>query len=142
MGAFVACSETLRRILINKARPFIFSTALAPYIAAQTSEALTIAVEADDRRRHLDQISGFLRAELRARGFDTSVTDSHIVPVILGSNETALRVARGLSERGFGVKAIRPPTVPAGTARLRLSLTSRLTNDHAGALVQALCDVR
>lgn len=142
MGAFVACSETLRQYLINTARPFIFSTALPPYVAAQTAEALKVVMLEDERRRHLRLVSEFLRAELKDRGFDTSCSQSHIVPVVLGSNETALRVAAALVEAGFGVRAIRPPTVSAGTARLRLSLTSRLNIDQLAMLVQALCDAR
>src|ERR1051326_121532 len=69
MGAFVAGSELLRRYLVNKARPFIFSTALPPYIAAQTAEAVCIVTEADDRRAILRDLSVFLRRELQERGF-------------------------------------------------------------------------
>src|SRR4029077_16555929 len=70
MGAFVAGSDTLRRYLINKARSFIFSTALAPYVAVQTARALSIVTDANDRRRLLAELSEFLRAALRDRDFD------------------------------------------------------------------------
>jgi len=138
MGAFVACSDTLRQYLINKARSFIFSTALPPYIARQTAEAVSIVVEADSKRHYLAELSEHLRYSLRDGGFDTGRSESHIVPVILGSNEPALRLARGLVERGFGVKAIRPPTVPAGTARLRLSLTTAIDMEQASQLARCL----
>jgi len=138
MGAFVACSDTLRQYLINKARSFIFSTALPPYIARQTAEAVSIVVEADSKRHYPAELSAHLRYSLRDGGFDTGRSESHIVPVILGSNEPALRLARGLVERGFGVKAIRPPTVPAGTARLRLSLTTAIDMEQASQLARCL----
>jgi 8-amino-7-oxononanoate synthase len=142
MGAFVACSRTLRQYLINKARSFIFSTALPPYVAAQTSSAVTIALEANENRARLNQLSKYLRDELQARGFNTARSESQIVPVVLGSNEEALRVAKSLVDRGFAVKAIRPPTVPAGSARLRLSITAALGINEISHLIQALDDVR
>ncbi len=140
MGAFVASTAALRHYLINKARTFVFSTALPPYVAAQTSEAIRISIDADDRRAHLQELATYLRSRLRELGFDTRHSDSQIVPAILGSNEKALEVAARLSDCGFGVKAIRPPTVPKGTSRLRFSLTSRLTKSDLESLVQALRD--
>jgi 8-amino-7-oxononanoate synthase len=140
MGAFVACSDMMRQYLINKARPFIFSTALPPYIAAQTRAAVTIAVEAQEERNRLQRMSDYLRTELRARGFDIGLSDSQIVPLILGANEVALRAAEHLRRLGFGVKAIRPPTVPRGTARLRLSLTAALEMADVSSLIQTLDD--
>jgi 8-amino-7-oxononanoate synthase len=140
-GAFVAGSQMLRQYLINKSRPFIFSTALPPYVAAQTDAALTLVEAADDRRARLQELAGYLAAELPRLGFPLDRSRSHIVPVVLGSNSAALRAAAYLKTRGFGVKAIRPPTVPQGTARLRLSLTSRLSHDELAALVRALSDV-
>ena len=142
MGAFVACSTTVKQYLINRARPFIFSTALAPYVAAQTAEAVKIVEESDDRRAHLANLSTYLVGELRRMAIDTGGTESHIVPVILGANSAALKAAETLRERGFGVRAVRPPTVPQGTARLRLSLTSRLKQEQLASLVTALNDVR
>jgi 8-amino-7-oxononanoate synthase len=142
MGAFVACSSTVRHYLINRARPFVFSTALPPYIAAQTDEALRIARDLDDRRVHLERLSSYLREKLQHHGFNTGASESHIVPVILGTNRNALRTAERLVASGFGVKPIRPPTVPAGTARLRLSMNARLTTDQLSSFVQVLCNGR
>jgi 8-amino-7-oxononanoate synthase len=138
MGAFVAGSQTLRDFLINHARPFIFTTALPPYCAAQVREGIALASRADAERAHLRELSLYLRGRLRASGFKLKEGDSQIVPVILGSNETALHVAAVLSEAGFAIRAIRPPTVPAGTARLRLSLTAGLSMADMERLVNAL----
>jgi 8-amino-7-oxononanoate synthase len=142
MGAFVACSRTVRDYLINKARPYIFSTALPPYIAVQTGAAVKLAIEADQARKRLDQLSEYLRNSLQARKFDTGLSASQVIPVILGSNERALEIAQSLVERGFGVKAIRPPTVPPGTARLRLSVTAALQQSDVTELIEALENVR
>ena len=140
-GGFVAGSGALRRYLINKSRPFIFTTALPPYVAAQTDTALTLVEAADDRRNRLQELSGELAAGLSQLGFAVDRSRSHIIPLVLGSNAAALRAAAHLQACGFGVKAIRPPTVPEGTARLRLSLTSRLSGDDLAGLVRALSDV-
>jgi 8-amino-7-oxononanoate synthase len=142
MGAFVACSNTVREYLINKARTFIFSTALPPYVAAQTGSAVTIVRDATEERSRLDRISEYLRHQLRARGFDIGSSDSQIIPIILGSNEAALSVAEKLATHGFGVKAIRPPTVAPGSARLRLSLTAALDMQEISTLLRVLDDVR
>lgn len=137
-GAFVAGSKTLKDYLVNHARPFIFSTALPPYMALQVRAALRLAQTAGDRRSHLTEMGDLLRMKLRDAGFDTRSSDSQIIPVVLGSNETALKCAERLKAGGFGVRAIRPPTVPAGTARLRISLTSGHSNDDIEKLAAAL----
>lgn len=137
-GAFVCGSATLKEYLINRARTFIFGTALPPYIAGQIRAAVAIARAADAARHHLARIALQLRKELAARGFDCGASTTHIIPVMLGTNEMALHVARELQRAGFGVKAIRPPTVPEGTARIRLSLTSRITTDEIHRLVEAM----
>jgi len=138
-GAFVCCGETLKTFLVNRARTFIFSTAMPPYLAGQIRAALHLAIEADDRRAHLRKIASTLREKLSAAGLSCGASATQIVPVILGANEAALRVAAELQANGFAVKAIRPPTVPAGTARVRLSLTSSITleNIHCLAAVMA-----
>jgi 8-amino-7-oxononanoate synthase len=142
MGAFIASSGRVREYLINKARTFIFSTALPPYIAAQTRTAVNIVRNADDRRQHLRMLTHLLRAALVQHGFDAGVSESHIIPIILGSNEAALNTAGCLTNAGFGIRAIRPPTVPPGTARLRVSLNSGLTTEHVSSFVQSLKDAQ
>ena len=99
-------------------------------------------LDATEKRDRLSQLSGYVRKELQTRGFDTLRSESQIVPVVVGSNDEALRVAEALVERGFGVKAIRPPTVPPGSARLRLSITAALETNEISEFIQALDDVR
>jgi len=142
MGAFVAGSRTLRDYLINHARPFIFATALPPYCAAHVGKALELVRQADAERDRLWQLSEYLREHLRTAGFDVGTSDSQIVPLILSSNETALRFASALNAAGFDVRAIRPPTVPKGSARLRLSLNASLRIADMDALMAALAGVR
>jgi 8-amino-7-oxononanoate synthase len=137
-GAFVCGGNTLKDFLINRARTFVFSTAMPPYFARQIQAALALALDANAERAHLRDIAGALREELTARGFDCGTSATHIVPVMLGSNEMALHVASELQRSGFAVRAIRPPTVPAGTARVRFSLTSRLSLDEIRRLAQAM----
>lgn len=137
-GAFVCGSHTLKNYLVNRARTFIFSTAMPPYLARQIRAAVTLTRAADSEREHLREISALLRANLSERGFDCGSSATHIVPVILGTNEAALHFAHELQRSGFAVRAIRPPTVPAGTARLRFSLTNRISAGDIHALVRAM----
>ena len=141
-GAFLCGSESLRQFLINRARPFIFNTALPPYFAAQVAAGMRLASAAEAERARLHALSEFLRSELRAAGFDTAASDSQIVPVILGANDAALAFASHLQARGYGVRAIRPPSVPPGTARLRLSVTSQHSQSQLADFVAALCEIR
>lgn len=141
-GAFVCGSESARHFLINRARTFIFGTALPPYFASQVAMGMRLAATMEAERRHLADLSSFLKNELLQNGFETAGSDSHIVPVVLGSNETALAFAASLQARGYGIRAIRPPTVPAGSARLRMSLTANLTQPILAELVGALIHIR
>jgi 8-amino-7-oxononanoate synthase len=142
IGAFVAGSRTLRNFLINRARTFIFTTALPPYCAAHIRESLKLASEADAARARLRELSEYLRRNLKAGGFDTGRSDSQIIPLILGTNEEALRFAASVCAAGFAIRAIRPPTVPAGTARLRLSLNAGLSFANLEAVTKALVAAR
>jgi 8-amino-7-oxononanoate synthase len=141
-GAFVCGSESLQQFLINRARPFIFNTALPAYFAAQVAAGMRLASAAEAERARLHALSDFLRSELRAAGFDTAGGNSQIVPVILGANDAALAFASHLQARGNGVRAIRPPSVPPGTARLRLSVTARHSQPQLAEFVAALCEIR
>jgi 7-keto-8-aminopelargonate synthetase-like enzyme len=138
MGALVCGSAELKQFLINKARTFIFTTAAPPYMAGQIRAALGFVRAADAQREHLRRIAAELRGELRARGLNCGEGSSHIVPVILGGNELALHVAEKIRQGGFAVKAIRPPTVPAGSARVRLSLTAQITSEDVHRLVNLI----
>lgn len=137
-GAFVCCGSELKNYLVNRARTFIFSTAMPPYMAGQIHAALTMARAADEHRAHLRSLGAMLREKLNAAGIGTGASTTHIVPVFLGSNEAALHVAARLQANGFAAKAIRPPTVPPGTARIRISLTSRITMDEIEHLAEAI----
>ena len=125
-GGYVAGSEALIECLINDARPFVFSTGLAPTAAAAASEALHLARYTDARERLWENVS-HLRDGLEAMGYDV-LGDSQILPVLVGDRQDALVLADGLRERGVWVPAIRPPSVPDGTSRLRV--TPMATHDH------------
>ncbi len=141
-GAFVCGSGALREHLINRARTFIFSTAMPPYMAGQIRAALALARGADAERAHLRAIAAALREGLTTPGLRCGTSSTQIVPVVLGTNEAALHVASELQRHGFAVKAIRPPTVPAGTARIRISVTSKITLDDIDRLVGAISAAR
>lgn len=137
-GAFVVCTAELRDYLINTVRPFIFTTALPPVNLAWSRFILERMAGADmtARRQHLAAVSRRLHAAVhpgRAEG-----EPSQIVPVILGDNRRTLAAAEALQAEGFYVSAIRPPTVPAGTSRLRISLTAAVTTAQAEALARSL----
>lgn len=137
-GAFVAGSDILKRFLVNRARTFIFSTSPPPYMAHQIRAALRLARQADDRRARLFSLADALRARLKELGFDTGRSNSQIIPVMLGSNDSALRAAEALRRAGFAIRAIRPPTVAPGTARLRISFNAGLSETDCERLIQAL----
>ena len=137
-GAFVCGSAVLKEHLLNHARTFVFSTALPPYFAAQIQAALELAEGMDEERRTLlERASGF-RAILQAEGFDVAGSSSQIVPVILGGNDPALDAAEHLQREGFAVRGIRPPTVPEGGARLRLSFTTRSPEHELARFTEVL----
>lgn len=124
-GGFVAASRTLVDLLTTRARSFLFTTALAPACAAAAAQALALFPAMDDRRAALDRDASDLRERLKSLGFDTLTSDSAIVPVWTGSVEETARLSSHLLSKGFFVPSIRPPTVPQGEGRVRLSLTHR-----------------
>jgi len=131
-GAFVAGSTDAIESLIQRARPFIFSTAPPPAIAAALEASLEVIASEPERRERLLARARYLRGRLGLEG------DSPILPVIIGENERAVEVARELQAAGFDVRAIRPPTVPAGTARLRVAVNQGLSEEMLGRFVTAL----
>ncbi len=137
-GAFVCCGTTLKNCLVNGARAFIFSTAMPPYFAGQIRAALYLAKQSDAERAHLREIGNLLHEELSAMGASFGASATQIVPVFCGSNESALHVAAHLQADGFAAKAIRPPTVPRGAARVRISLTAKITREDVQRLARAL----
>ena len=128
-GAFVAGAAVAIEYLVQQARPFIFSTAPPPAVAAALEASLAVIAEEPERRERLLARSGYLRAGRRGRR--TVGSSSQIIPIVIGENQRATAVARELQRAGFDVRAIRPPSVPPGTARLRVSLNEGLSEGHA-----------
>ncbi|MCD0415744.1 8-amino-7-oxononanoate synthase [Rubrivivax sp. JA1024] len=139
MGGFVLGPRIVRDFLVNRARPFIFATAPSPLIAAVTRAALDISRTRPERRQRLAELVAFADRELKHRCGITS-SGSHILPIIVGANRTAVALAASLQRRGFDVRAIRPPTVPEGTARLRIALSANLSEQVIGALIDGLAE--
>ena len=137
MGAYVVCDQILKECLINQMRPLIFSTALPPFNVAWTHFIFERLPQLSKERTHLEQLSAFLRQEVEHR---TQIMPSQtcIVPYILGENEATLAKAKTLQEQGYYCLPIRPPTVPKGTSRIRLSLTADMTMDEVKQFVACL----
>ena len=134
-GAFVAGSETLIEALIQSTRKYIYTTAMPPALAAASLTALHLAQEESWRREHLQHLTALFRTGAAERDLPLMPSRTPIQPLLVGEPGRALRLSEGLRERGFLISAIRPPTVPAGTARLRITLTA---THEAGQLEQLL----
>lgn len=141
MGAFVCGTAVLKRFLVNRARTFIFTTALPPYIALQISTALRLVQPMEAEREYVKSLAAGLRTKLKEQGFECGLSSSHIVPLMSPGCEESVQVADGLQARGFAVRAIRPPTVAPGRERLRLSLTVNHTTKDVDQFVNALSAV-
>jgi 8-amino-7-oxononanoate synthase len=136
-GAFVAGSSALRALLWNRARSFVFSTATSPLLAAVTSLHVERVRDSDADREKLFGLVAALRANLEALGVRVeSGLGGPITPILVGDNHAALRAATALEAEGILAQAIRPPTVPEGSARLRLTVTTGWP-DEAPARVAA-----
>jgi 8-amino-7-oxononanoate synthase len=139
-GAFVAGDRRVIEWLTQRARPYIFTTASSPVIAAALLASLDLIAAGDDRRAHLRDLIARLRAGLQGLPWRLLPSPTAIQPVLVGGNDAAVRLAERLFARGLWVPAIRPPTVPAGTARLRISLSAAHTLEQVEALIAALRD--
>ncbi|MEP7242910.1 MAG: 8-amino-7-oxononanoate synthase [Gammaproteobacteria bacterium] len=137
-GAFVAGSSDLIELLTQKARTYIYTTALPPPVAAASRKALEISQREPWRRERVLALAARFRAAARQLDLHLASSDTPIQPVVLGHAEAAVRAQNELLEAGFLVVAIRPPTVPTGTARLRITFTASHTEDQVDALVEAL----
>jgi 8-amino-7-oxononanoate synthase len=126
-GAFVAGNRLPIEYLIQKARAFIFSTAPVPAVADALKTAIEIAEKEPVRRKRLLYLSKFLCEKLRENGISNPIFNTQIIPIIIGDSEKAVEIAGNLQAKGFDVRAIRPPTVPENTSRLRVSLNAGLT---------------
>lgn len=123
-GAFVAAAPEIVDVLLNRARSFVFTTAIAPPLAAAVPVAVTLARTGEHLRRALEARSRQLRAGLRALDWPVTSGEGPILPIVLGSADAALAAADALDRRGVLVRPIRPPTVPAGTSRLRVTVSA------------------
>jgi 8-amino-7-oxononanoate synthase len=137
-GAFVAGSSDLIELLTQKARTYIYTTALPQPIAAATRTALRLIDEESWRRERVLALTERFRAAARQLDLPLGSSDTPIQPIVLGTPEAALGAQRVLWEAGFWVVAIRPPTVPAGSARLRITLSAAHTEAQVDALVETL----
>ncbi len=135
-GALVCGSGIVREFLVNCARGFIFSTAPSPLMAAATREALRICADESERRERLFALIAHAGQALAPLG--VAPTGSQIVPIILGEDDRTMAAAGAMQAAGFDIRGIRPPTVPSGTSRLRLSLTLNATPDDVTALAGRL----
>ncbi|MDO8650797.1 MAG: 8-amino-7-oxononanoate synthase [Undibacterium sp.] len=139
-GAFVAAHATVIDWLVQKARPYIYTTAAPPALAHALLASLDIigGEEGHARRAHLNDLITQLRSDLRLKRWKLMPSITAIEPIIIGDNAEALRAAASLYEQGLWVPAIRPPTVPDGTARLRITLSAAHTQDDVACLLDAV----
>ncbi len=137
-GAFVAGPRWAIEFLIQRARTFVFTTAPPPSLAAALNAALSVVVREPELRVRTLRFAGKLRAMLAEMGVRVPEGESQIIPIVLGDNERAMAVAEALQKDGFDVRAIRPPTVPQGTARLRVSVNAKLCEADLEALRSCL----
>lgn len=140
-GAFVAASQTVIEWLLQRARTYIFTTGSSPLIACALAASLDLIESGDARRAHLRELTVQLRDGLADTRWQLLPSPTAIQPVLIGDNHEALRIANALYERGLWVPAIRPPTVPRGTARLRVSLSAAHSAAQVASLVAALQDL-
>jgi 8-amino-7-oxononanoate synthase len=140
-GAYVCAGEEMVRYLINTARPLIFSTAPAPPSVAGALAALDLVEQRPQRVQRLRSHARTLRRALAAEGFTVEEDDMHIVPLLVGDERDAMALCKGALERGVFAQAIRPPSVPAGTARLRLTAMASHTPAELRRAARVLADV-
>lgn len=137
VGAYVVCRKELREFLVNRMRTFIFTTALPPVNVAWTCFLLERLPLWKERRMHLARMGQELRNVLLERGIPC-VSDSHIVPLVVGDSADAILKAEALRRKGFYVLPVRPPTVPEGTSRLRFSLRADIDESELNELITCL----
>ncbi|MGG3162131.1 8-amino-7-oxononanoate synthase [Geobacillus stearothermophilus] len=137
-GAYVTGEPWLIEYLINSARSFIFTTALPPSVLAANEAAIHIVQSEPERRQRLHALSEQFRTKLKQLGFDTGGSETPIVPVIVGPNDRAVAMSGLLQEAGLAAIAIRPPTVPEGTARIRFSVTAAMTEEDIDLAVDCI----
>ena len=139
-GAFVAGSEVLIETLIQRARSYIYTTALPPAVAAATCTALQVVGEASWRRTHLQQLTARFRAGAAALSLPLMASETPIQPLLVGDPERCVALGEALRQRGFLVGVVRPPTVPEGSSRLRITLSAAHDTAMIDQLLAALAE--
>lgn len=142
LGGFIAASRAVIDLVVNRGRPFVYTTGIPAGQAAAAMAALAIVHQEPERRERLLALARSLRERLRAAGWTVPAGRSPIIPVMAGDVERAVALSGGLWEQGILVPAIRPPTVPRGTSRLRISLTCGHTDEQVERLVESLSGLR
>jgi len=137
-GAFVAAEQVVIDTLINHARSYVYTTATPPALSVALLQSLQLIAQGDARRAHLHRLIANLRKGLGDLPWSLMPSDTAIQPLLIGDNLQALKLSEALRERGVWVAAIRPPTVPQGTARLRITLSAAHTEGDVDQLVGAL----
>lgn len=137
-GAFVAAEQIVIDTLINHARSYVYTTATPPALACAVLESLKLIEQGDALREHLRKLIAQLRNGLAGLPWKLMPSDTAIQPLLIGDNQAALALSEGLCERGIRVAAIRPPTVPQGTARLRITLSAAHSGSDVEQLIEAL----
>lgn len=137
-GAFVAAEQVVIETLINHANSYVYTTATPPALSSALQQSLQLIEQGDERRVHLQHLVARLRNGLAGLPWALMESDTAIQPLLIGDNQRALELSAALRERGIWVAAIRPPTVPQGTARLRITLSAEHTEADVGRLVGAL----
>ncbi|HPA57840.1 MAG TPA: aminotransferase class I/II-fold pyridoxal phosphate-dependent enzyme [bacterium] len=136
-GAFIVCDNVIKRYLVNRCRSFIFTTALPPINISWMNFIFGKIPEMKKEREKLKFTSELFKNMLTESGFTTRGS-SHIVPVITGDDEKTVQLSAKMKESGFYIPAIRPPTVPEGSSRLRFSLTAEFTGNEINSIVETL----
>ena len=137
-GAFVAGSGELRELLINRARPFIFTTALPPAVVASAQEALRLLDKEPEWRKALWENVNFFKKGLQGHGFSTHDSATPIIPIVVGDASLAVTVSESLLQEGLFIQAIRPPTVPEGSSRLRITVSAAHTKEDLSSALSIL----
>jgi len=141
-GAFVAGPVMLMDYLVQKARTYIYTTAMPPALALASCTSLELIEQGDDRRAHLHSLIERFRRDAAAFGYQLMPSRTPVQPIMIGGNQEALALSQALEACGLLVTAIRPPTVPEGEARLRVTLSAAHSHDDLECLLQALSDCR
>jgi 7-keto-8-aminopelargonate synthetase-like enzyme len=140
-GAYVAGTRPLRELLINRCRSFIFTTSLPPAVMAMGIAAIDLVKKEPERRQKLRESCEQLRAGLNALGFTLGKSQSQILPLMVGDATQCMQLSKSLLENGVFAQAIRPPTVPAGTSRLRITLMATHTREQIEQALKIFAEV-